>query len=35
VLTFDHSKLNNGAIEVQLMQNQFFWIHDSKVYKRS
>ena len=35
VLTFGHSNLNIGAPEVQLMQTQLFWIHDSKVYKRS
>jgi len=31
MLTFGHSNLN----EVQLMQTQFCWIHDFKVYKRS
>jgi len=25
----------SGATEVKLMQTQFVWIHDSKVYKRS
>ena len=35
VLTFGHSNLNIGAPEVQLMQTQFSWIHDLKVYKLS
>jgi hypothetical protein len=35
VLTFGHSNLISGAIEVQLMQTQFYWIPDLKTYQRS
>ena len=34
MLTFPIKNSISGALEVQLMQTQFFWIHYSNIYKR-